>query len=223
MKIFLDSADLAEVRRAVEAGLIEGMTTNPSLLAKAAGPTGDPREILAEICRLVPGPVSAEVVATEADGMVAEGRELARLAENVVVKVPLTLAGLRACRSLRAEGIRVNVTLCFSPTQALFAAKAGASYISPFVGRLDDVASDGLRLVRQIRLIYDTYGYETELLVASVRHPEHVVEAAMIGADAVTVPPKVLYQLLEHPLTEVGLKAFLDDWRSLPRERRELR
>ena len=222
MKIFLDCADLDEVRRAVDAGLIDGVTTNPSLLSKAAGPDGDPREILAQICRMVDGPVSAEVVATEVEAMVREGRELARVADNIVVKVPLTEDGLKACRRFRAEGIRVNMTLCFSPAQALLAAKAGATYISPFVGRLDDISGDGMELIRQIRQIYDNYGFETEVLVASVRHPMHVVEAALIGADIATVPPKVLHQLIQHPLTDRGLEAFLADWARLPQERRNI-
>lgn len=219
MKFFLDSADLAEVRRAMDAGLIDGMTTNPSLLSKAAGASGNPREILAEICRLVPGPISAEVLATTKEEMLREGRELAKLADNIVVKVPLTEDGLRACRTFRAEGIKVNVTLCFSPAQALLAAKAGASYISPFVGRLDDVASDGMDLVARIMQIYDNYDFGTEVLVASIRHPMHVVQAAQMGAHVATMPLKVLLQLLQHPLTDRGLEAFLADWAKLPKDR----
>jgi transaldolase len=222
MKFFLDSADLTEVRRALDAGLIDGMTTNPSLLSKAAGAAGDPREILAEICRLVPGPISAEVVATRKDEMLREGRELARLADNIVVKVPLTEEGLRACRVFRSEGINVNVTLCFTPAQALLAAKAGASYISPFVGRLDDVGSDGMDLIGRILQIYDNYDFQTEVLVASVRHPMHVVEAAMMGAHVATMPLKVLLQLLQHPLTDKGLDGFLADWAKLPKERQNI-
>lgn len=220
MKIFLDTADLTEIRRAVEAGLIDGITTNPSLLAKAAGAAGDPREILTQICRAVDGPISAEVVATDAATMLREGRELAKIADNIVVKVPLIEDGLRACRHFRAEGIKVNVTLCFSPTQALLAAKAGATYVSPFVGRLDDVSTSGMELIRQIVQIYRNYGFETEVLVASVRHPQHVVEAALIGADVATLPAKVLHQLIQHPLTDKGLDAFLADWAKLPQERR---
>ncbi len=220
MKIFLDSAEVDEIRRAMDAGLIDGITTNPSLLSKAAGSEGDPREILATICDLVPGPISAEVVATDTDAMMAEGRELVKIADNIVIKVPLTEAGLGACRRLRAEGIRVNVTLCFSPTQALLAAKAGATYISPFVGRVDDISGDGMDLIRQIVQIYENYDYETEVLVASVRHPRHMVEAALVGADVATVPFKVLMQLLQHPLTDKGLKAFLADWEKLPEARR---
>lgn len=219
MKFFLDSADLDEVRRAMDAGLIDGMTTNPTLLAKAAGSSGNPREILAEICRLVPGPISAEVVATSKEEMLREGRELARIASNIVVKVPLTEAGLGACRAFRAEGIKVNVTLCFSPAQALVAAKAGATYISPFVGRLDDVGSDGMDLIQRIVQIYDNYDFETEVLVASIRHPMHVVEAALMGAHVGTMPLKVLLSLLQHPLTDKGLDAFLADWAKLPKEK----
>ena len=220
MKIFLDTADLSEIERAADAGLIDGITTNPSLLSRSAGAEGDPRAILREICATVPGPISAEVVATDAETMIAEGRKLAELADNIVVKAPLTEQGLVACRSLRAEGIAVNVTLCFSPTQALLAAKADASYISPFLGRLDDISSDGMELIRQIRIIYDNYGFDTEILAASIRHPQHVVEAAMFGADVATMPAKVLWQLLEHPLTDKGLAAFLADWETLPEDRR---
>ena len=220
MKIFLDTADLAEIRRAADAGLIDGITTNPSLLSKAAGDAGDPREILQEICATVRGPISAEVVATDADTMVREGKKLAAIADNIVVKSPLTEDGLVACRRLRAEDIRVNVTLCFSPTQALLAAKADATYISPFVGRLDDISSDGMELIRQIRMIYDNYGFDTEILSASIRHPQHVVESALMGADVATMPPKVLWQLLSHPLTDRGLEAFLADWDRLPEDRR---
>lgn len=211
MKLFLDSADIKEIRRAVDAGLIDGITTNPSLLAKVAGPE-NARDVLAEICRTVNGPISAEVIATDLDAMYAEGKELAKIADNVVVKVPLTEAGLHACRRLRTDGIGVNVTLCFSPTQALLAAKAGATFISPFVGRLDDIAQDGMQLIEQIVQIYANYDFETEVLVASVRHPVHVVQAALIGAHAATIPAKTLHQLMQHPLTDNGLKAFLADW-----------
>jgi transaldolase len=222
MKIFLDTADLAEIRRAADAGLIDGITTNPSLLSKAAGQSGDPREILAEIARTVPGPISAEVVAMDAQEMVRSGRELAKIAENIVIKVPLTEDGLVACRKFRAEGIGVNVTLCFSPTQALLAAKAGASFISPFVGRLDDVATEGMELIEQIVQIYQNYDFETQVLVASVRHPQHVTQAALMGADVATIPPKVLWQLLKHPLTDKGIEGFLADWAKLPQEKRGL-
>jgi transaldolase len=221
MKFFLDSADLTEIRRAMDAGLIDGITTNPSLLAKVAG-TDDPRDVLAEICRIVPGPISAEVVATTRDEMLREGRELAKLADNIVVKVPLTEAGLMACRHFRDEGIRVNVTLCFSAAQALLAAKAGASFISPFVGRLDDIAQDGMQLIEQIVQIYGNYDFQTEVLVASVRHPVHVVQAALIGADVATVPAKVLHQLMLHPLTDKGLEGFLADWAKLPEAKRAI-
>ncbi len=217
MKIFLDTAELAEIRRAAEAGLIDGITTNPSLLAQAAGDR-EPEEIFVDICETVDGPVSAEVVALDAEGMLSEGRRLASLHENIVVKVPLTEAGLRACRSLRSDEIRVNVTLCFSTTQALLAAKAGATYISPFVGRLDDIGHDGMEIVSDIRQVYDEYEVDTEILAASLRHPRHVLEAMLIGADCVTLPPKVLYQLMRHPLTDLGLSSFLADWESLGKE-----
>lgn len=222
MKIFLDTADLTEIRRAVDAGLIDGITTNPSLLSKAAGQSGDPREILAEIARTVPGPISAEVVALDAQSMFKQGLELAKIADNIVIKVPLTEDGLVACRKFRAQDIKVNVTLCFSPTQALLAAKAGATFISPFVGRLDDVATDGMELIQQIVQIYENYRFPTEVLVASVRHPQHVVQAALMGAHVSTIPPKVLWQLLQHPLTDKGIEGFLADWAKLPQERRGL-
>lgn len=220
MKIFLDTADLTEIQRAAAAGMIDGITTNPSLLSKAAGDGGDPRAILEAICDAVAGPISAEVVATDADTMVREGGKLAKIADNIVVKCPLTEAGLVACRRLRADGIKVNVTLCFSATQALMAAKADATYISPFIGRLDDISSDGMELIRQIRIIYDNYGFNTEILAASIRHPQHVVESALMGADVATLPPKVLWQLLQHPLTDKGLAAFLADWQKLPEDAR---
>jgi transaldolase len=211
MKIFLDTADITEIRRAAEAGLIDGITTNPSLVAKMAADR-DPKELYVEICETVGGPVSAEVIATDAPTMIAEGKKLAALHEHIVVKMPLTEEGLRATRALSNEGIRVNVTLCFSPSQALLAAKAGAAYISPFVGRLDDISHDGMELIAQIREIYDIYGIETEILAASLRHPKHVVDSMLIGADCATLPAKVLYQLLQHPLTDKGLAQFLADW-----------
>lgn len=220
MKIFLDTAELSEIKRAADAGLIDGITTNPSLLSKAAGDGGSPREILQQICDTVDGPISAEVVATDTDQMVEEGKKLARIADNIVVKQPLTEDGLVACQRLRAEGIKVNVTLCFSPTQALLAAKAGATYISPFIGRLDDISSDGMELVRQIRIIYDNYDFDTEILAASIRHPQHVVESALMGADVATMPSKVLWQLLKHPKTDEGLEAFIADWEKLPEDAR---
>jgi transaldolase len=222
MKFFLDTADLTEIRRAAEAGLIDGITTNPSLLAKAAGAEHDPQDILKEICSVVPGPISAEVVALDYETMVSEGKKLAKLADNIVIKVPLTEAGLHACRTFRAEGIDVNVTLCFSPTQALVAAKAGASFISPFVGRLDDISQNGMELIEQIVGIYRNYDFETQVLVASVRHPMHVVEAALIGADVATMPAKVLHMLIQHPLTDKGIQGFLADWEKLPSAKRTI-
>ena len=217
MKIFLDTADVAEIRRAAEAGLIDGITTNPTLVARVAGDR-DPKDLYREICDTVHGPVSAEVVGLDSDTMIREGRKLAAIHDNIVVKAPLTEHGLRACRALTREGIRVNVTLCFSPSQALLAAKAGASYISPFVGRIDDVSGEGMQLIHQIRQIYDNYGFDTEILVASVRHAPHVVEAALLGADCATIPPKVLWQLLKHPLTDIGLDRFLKDWKSIGKD-----
>ena len=222
MKFFLDTADLTEIRRAMDAGLIDGVTTNPSLLAKVAGADHEPSDILKEICRIVPGDISAEVVALKSEDMLREGRKLAKLADNIVVKVPLTEDGLRACRQFRSEGIKVNVTLCFSPTQALVAAKAGATYISPFVGRLDDVSANGMDLIHQIVTIYNNYDFETEVLVASVRHPMHVVEAAMMGAHVATMPAKVLHQLIQHPLTDKGIQGFLADWEKLPAAKRKI-
>jgi transaldolase len=217
MKIFLDTADTAEIKRASEAGLIDGVTTNPSLLAKVAGDR-DPVDIFLEICNSVDGPVSAEVIAIEADQMVSEGRKLAKLHDNIVIKVPLTEDGLRACRTFRSEGIRVNVTLCFSSPQALLAAKAGATFISPFIGRIDDIGWDGMDLIGEIRQIYDNYGMETEILAASIRHPQHMVQSMLLGADCATLPPKVLYQLLKHPLTDRGLDGFLADWKALGKD-----
>ncbi|TVP76265.1 MAG: fructose-6-phosphate aldolase [Gemmatimonadales bacterium] len=213
MKIFLDTADLAEIRRASDAGLIDGVTTNPSLLAKA-GNDRAPAELFREICETVDGPVSAEVVAVDSDGMIAEGRKLAAIHEHIVVKLPLTEAGLVACRTLTAEEIQTNVTLCFSTAQALLAAKAGATWVSPFVGRLDDIGHDGLEIVAEIRQVYDNYGFETEILAASLRHPRHVQEAMLVGADVATLPPSVLYPLLHHPLTDRGLDQFLKDWKA---------
>jgi len=217
MKIFLDTADVDEIRRAADAGLIDGVTTNPTLLARAAGDR-DPTEIFLEIAEIVDGPVSAEVVALDADTMLAEGKRLAAIHDNIVVKVPLTEDGLRACRGLRAAGIRVNVTLCFSASQALLAAKAGASFISPFIGRIDDISGDGMDLISQIKQVYDNYGIQTEILAASARHPVHVVESMLIGADCATIPPKVLWQLIKHPLTDRGLDAFMADWKKLGKE-----
>ncbi len=212
MKIFIDTANLEEIRRAANAGLIDGVTTNPSLLAKVVGKR-DLRDYMKEICDTIDGPVNLEVVASDADGMVSDARDLAEIADNVVAKLPLIEEGLVAVRRLKAEGIHVNVTLCFSAAQALLAAKAGASYISPFIGRLDDIGHEGMDLVAQIREIYDNYDIDTKLLVASIRHPLHFIEAAMIGADVATVPPVVLFELLKHPLTDRGLERFLADWR----------
>ena len=217
MRIFLDTADPTEIRRAADAGLIDGVTTNPSLLAQVAKDR-EPSEIFAEICQMVEGPVSAEVVALDAAGMIEQGEKLHQIADNIVIKVPLTEEGLVACRALTKSGIPVNVTLCFSPTQAHLAAKAGATFISPFIGRIDDVSGDGMELIAQIRQIYDNYGIETEILAASIRHPQHMLQSLMIGADCATIPSKVLYQLLRHPLTDKGLEGFMNDWKSLGRD-----
>ena len=217
MRIFLDTADTTEIRRAADAGLIDGVTTNPSLLAKVAKDR-EPSDIFAEICQAVEGPVSAEVVALESEGMIQQGKKLFEIADNIVIKVPLTEEGLVACRTLTGAGIPVNVTLCFSPTQAHLAAKAGATFISPFIGRIDDISGDGMDLIAQIRQIYDNYDIDTEILAASIRNPLHMVQSLMIGADCATIPPKVLYQLLKHPLTDKGLEGFMDDWNSLGRD-----
>ncbi|HEY6808197.1 MAG TPA: fructose-6-phosphate aldolase [Gemmatimonadales bacterium] len=211
MKFFLDTANLKDISWASQAGLIDGITTNPTLLAKVAGDL-DPRDVLKEICSLVDGPVSAEVVSIEADGMLREGRALAKLADNIVVKIPMLEEGMVAVRKLAAEGIKTNVTLCFSSVQCLIAAKAGASYVSPFIGRLDDVGQEGMDVIREARVIFDNFHFATEILAASIRHPRHVVEAAMIGADVATLPPDVLKKLLLHPLTDRGLDQFLSDW-----------
>lgn len=217
MKIFLDTADLDEIHRAATAGLIDGITTNPSHMAKQAEGR-EPREVFLEICRTVDGPVSAEVVATDSETMVEEGLRLSNIHDNIVVKVPLIEEGLRACTQLREQDVAVNVTLCFSANQALLAAKAGATYISPFVGRLDDIGHDGMEVVGEIRQIYDNFDIDTEILAASLRHPRHVMEAAQAGADCSTLPPAVLHKLLDHPLTDRGLEKFLTDWKTLGRE-----
>jgi len=209
MKIFLDTASIKEIKEAAATGVIDGVTTNPSLLAKESG---DPEDVLLEICRLVDGPISAEVVATDAEGMAREGRHWAKLHKNIVVKCPCILEGLKATKVLSGEGHRVNMTLIFSPTQALLAAKAGASFVSPFVGRLDDVATPGMDLVRDIVQIFANYRFPCEVLAASLRHPMHVVEAARAGAHIGTMPTSVFASLLKHPLTDIGLKRFLDDW-----------
>jgi transaldolase len=209
MKIFIDTGNLKEIEKLVPLGIIDGITTNPSLLAKESG---DYREILKKICQIVQGPTSAEVVETEAEAMIKQGRDLARIDPWIVVKVPLTRDGIKACKALSGEGIKVNVTLCFSPAQALLAAKVGATYISPFVGRLDDVSTPGMELIRDIVDIYGNYNFKTEVLVASTRSPMHIVEAARLGADICTCPPAVIDSLFNHPLTDVGLKKFLADW-----------
>jgi transaldolase len=209
MKFFIDTANLDEIREAARLGIVDGVTTNPSLVAKEGKRFED---VIAEICTIVDGPISAEVTALDYDGMLAQARPLAAIHKNVTIKVPLTKEGLRACKTLRGGGTEVNVTLCFSPSQALLAAKCGASFVSPFVGRLDDVSIDGMDLIRQIRAIYDNYGFRTQILAASIRHPVHVVECALAGADVGTMPYKVMMQLYEHPLTDIGLKKFLEDW-----------
>jgi transaldolase len=209
MKLFIDSGNLKEIESLVPLGIIDGITTNPSLLAKEPG---DYREILKRICQIVKGPTSAEVVATDAEGMIREGHELAAIDEHIVVKVPFTREGVKACKALSSEGIRVNVTLVFSPAQALLSAKVGATYVSPFVGRLDDIASHGMGLISDIVQIYENYEFTTEILVASARHPMHVVEAARMGADICTCPAKVIEALFNHPLTDIGLERFLKDW-----------
>ena len=209
MKLFVDTGNLKEIEALAAIGILDGVTTNPSLMAKESG---DAREILKQICRIVQGPVSAEVTATDTAGMLTEGRILAAIDPHIVVKVPFTKDGVRACKTLASEGTRVNVTLIFSATQAWLAAKAGASYVSPFVGRLDDIGATGMNLVREIVDIFDNFDYTTEVLVASVRHPIHVVEAARMGADVVTVPAAVIDQCFKHPLTDIGLEKFLKDW-----------
>lgn len=214
MKFFLDTADLSDIRWASQAGLIDGVTTNPTLLSKVAGDL-EPNDVLKEICSLVHGPVSAEVVAIDTEGMYQEGRELAKLADNIVIKIPMLEDGMAAVRRLVSEGIKVNVTLAFSSVQCLIAAKAGATFISPFLGRLDDIGHDGMDVVRETRQIYDNYGIETRILAASIRHPRHVAEAAMIGADVATMPTSTLKKLLLHPLTDRGLDQFLNDWSKL--------
>jgi transaldolase len=212
MKFFIDTANVKEIREANDMGILDGVTTNPSLVSKEGR---DFKETLKEICSIVDGPVSAEVVSVEADAMVKEGRDLAKLHKNIVVKIPILPEGLKAVRRLAKEGIRTNVTLIFSPTQALLAAKAGASYVSPFVGRLDDVSQSGMEITRQIVTIFKNYQYPTEVLVASIRHPMHLVEAALMGAHVATMPLSVIRQLAKHPLTDVGLKKFLSDWEKM--------
>lgn len=215
MKIFLDTANLQSIRTYNDMGLLDGITTNPSLLAKEGG---DPQKTMEEIVRIVKGDVSLEVVSTEYSGMIEEGHRLKKYGSNVVIKVPMTPDGLRACKNLSSEGIAVNVTLVFSPNQAILAAKAGAKYVSPFIGRLDDVGQDGMGLIAELKQIFTNYNFKTQILVASVRHPVHVIEAAKIGADVVTLPPDVLGKMLKHPLTDIGLKNFLADWEKLKQE-----
>jgi len=212
MKFFIDTANVNEIREAASLGILDGVTTNPSLIAKEGR---DFHQVLREIVSIVNGPISAEVTGAERDEMVAEGRELAAIHPNVIIKVPLIKTGLQACKILTSEDIRVNVTLCFSPSQALMAAKAGATYISPFIGRLDDISHEGMELIRQIRVIYDNYGYETMILAASIRSPIHVVDAALAGADVATIPYKVVLQMLKHPLTDLGQERFLADWKKM--------
>jgi len=212
MKFFIDTANIDEIKEAAALGILDGVTTNPSLVSKEGK---DFRKLLDEILKIVDGPVSAEVISTDYDGIVKEGRELASIHKNIVVKIPLIKEGLKACKTLTGEGIKVNVTLCFSPNQAILAAKAGATYISPFVGRLDDISTSGMDLISQIVQIYRNYNYKTQVLVASVRHPLHVVESALIGADVCTIPFDVIKKMFNHPLTDIGLEKFLSDWKKL--------
>jgi len=209
MKFFVDTAEIEDIKKLNATGLLDGVTTNPSLIAKSGR---DFKEVIKEICSVVPGPVSAEVASTQYDGMVAEGEHLAKIASNVVIKLPLTLDGLKACKHFTDAGIKTNVTLCFSANQALLAAKVGATYISPFIGRLDDINIEGMQLIRDIRQIYDNYAYTTEILAASIRTANHVTEAALAGADVATIPPAVIYKLADHPLTKSGLDQFVKDW-----------
>ncbi|HEY5672391.1 MAG TPA: fructose-6-phosphate aldolase [Malonomonas sp.] len=209
MKFFIDTAEVSEIRAAHELGLVDGVTTNPSLIAKSGR---NFQEVIKEITGIVDGPISAEVIALDAAGMLAEGRELAKIHKNIVVKVPMTTEGLKATKQFAAEGIRTNVTLIFSPLQALLAAKAGASYVSPFVGRLDDAGHEGMEIIEQIRTIFDNYGYDAEIIVASIRNPLHVLNSGLIGADICTIPYSVMTQLAQHPLTDVGIAKFLADW-----------
>ncbi|PPR79429.1 MAG: Transaldolase [Alphaproteobacteria bacterium MarineAlpha2_Bin1] len=211
MKFFIDTANIQEIKELIPLGIIDGVTTNPSLIAAS---NRDIFEVLDEICNLVNGPISAEVTATDCNEMIKEAQKLIHISEKIVIKVPLTKDGLQACSELRNKDINVNVTLCFSPSQALLAAKCGATYISPFIGRLDDISHDGMQLIQDIRSIYDNYPeYETQILAASLRHPNHLVEAALVGADVSTLPPSILHKLFKHPLTDIGLKSFLDDWK----------
>jgi transaldolase len=212
MKFFIDTANLDEIRQAASIGILDGVTTNPSLLSKEKG---EPEEIFRKICELVNGPISAEVVSLEAEGMISEGRKLAKIHKNIVVKIPMTTEGLKAVRVLTAEKIRINVTLVFTPIQALLAARAGAAFVSPFVGRVDDIGSAGMDIVSQIKQIFDNYGIKTEIIVASIRNPLHVLDAALLGADIATIPFKVIEQLTKHPLTDKGIDLFLKDWEKI--------
>jgi transaldolase len=212
MKFFIDTANIDEIKEAAALGILDGVTTNPSLVSKEGK---DFRKLLDEILKIVDGPVSAEVIATDYEGILKEGRELAKIHKNIVVKIPLIKEGLKACKTLTSEGIKVNVTLCFSPNQAILAAKAGATYVSPFVGRLDDISTSGMDLISQIVQIYRNYNYKTQVLVASVRHPLHVVESALFGADVCTIPFDVIKKMFNHPLTDIGLDKFLSDWKKL--------
>jgi len=212
MKFFIDTANIEQIREAASIGILDGVTTNPSLLSKEEG---KPLEIFKQICEIVDGPVSAEVVAPDWEGMVREARELAKIHKNIVIKIPMTKDGLRAVKTLTEEGIKTNVTLVFSAVQALLAARAGATFVSPFVGRIDDISAEGMELVSQIRQIFDNYHIQTEIIVASIRHPMHVTEAAMIGADIATIPFKVIEQLSKHPLTDIGIEKFLADWKKV--------
>ncbi|MDD2679243.1 MAG: fructose-6-phosphate aldolase [Candidatus Omnitrophica bacterium] len=214
MKIFIDTANIKEIKEAVSLGVIDGVTTNPSLVARESRPAN---ELLREICSVVSGPVSAEAISLDADGMVKEARDLSRIAKNIVVKIPLTKEGIRAVRVLAKEGVKTNVTLCFSANQALLVAKAGADYVSPFIGRLDDISQPGMDLIRQIKTIYNNYAFKTEIIVASVRNPVHVLEAALIGADIATIPFKVIEQLIKHPLTDIGIQRFIEDYKKIPK------
>lgn len=210
MDIYVDTANINEIRQAHAMGILDGVTTNPSLVAKEGV---DFHARLREICEIVKGPISAEVVATDHDGMIAEAKHLTAIADNVVIKLPCTVEGLRACKTLSSRGIKTNMTLCFQPLQALLVAKAGAFLVSPFIGRIDDISGDGMDLIRQIRAIYDNYGYGTKILAASIRHPKHLVDCAMVGADVSTIPFNVIKQMMQHPLTEIGLEKFIADWK----------
>ena len=222
MKIFLDTANLESIRKFNDMGLLDGITTNPSLMSKEGG---DPKKVMEEITKIIKGDVSLEVISTEYSGMIEEGKRLRQYGKNVVVKVPMTPDGLKACKHLTSEGIPVNVTLIFSPNQALLAAKSGAKYVSPFIGRLDDIGKDGMNLIRDIKKIFDNYkdDFKTQILVASIRHPIHVIDAAKIGAHVVTLPPAVLDKMLQHPLTDIGLENFLSDWKKLKAENSDMK